>query len=208
MVVLTQDPAERPVLDWRQDMEPHLLGVLDRKHARQGKGSYKPRRADDVAECLDRLLAASGARGVARNVRRMGGGASKEQFLFDLLHEDGTAETLVLRMDPLEGIVETCRAREAQLLAAIAGVVPAPPVAFVDGDGAIMGQPAMVARFVRGVTKPRDATSGPSGVGIVIGERSAALLMPQYIDYLVEVNAFDFAGADLPAYAVPRAGTN
>ena len=189
-------------------MEPHLRALLDRKHARQGKGSYKPRRADDVAERLGRLLEANGVDGQARNVRRMGGGASKEQFIFDLERADGTGEPLVLRMDPLEGIVETCRAREAQLLDVIGAVVPAPPVVLVDGDGSIMGQPAMVARFVRGVTKPRDATSGPSGVGIVIGERSAAILMPQYIDNLVRVNAFDFASADLPLYAVPEAGTN
>lgn len=193
--------------DWRTHFEPHLVALLDAKHARQGKGDYKPRKAPDVAERLRRLLDAEGEHGKVRNVRRMGGGASKEQFLFDLLREDGNAETLVLRMDPLEGIVETCRTREAELIHAIDGTVPAPTIAFVDGDGRYMGQPAMVARFLRGATKPRDSVAGPSGVGIIIGERASAALIPQYYDNLIAIHGFDFAAADLPSYAVPRAGT-
>jgi len=159
-------------LEWREDFEPHLVALLDAKLARQGKRGYKPRNAQDVAERLGHLLAAHGVAGHARNVRRMGGGASKEQFLFDLIDDaDGTSQQFVLRMDPLEGIVETCRAREAQVLGVIGQTVPAPPVAFIDGDGRHMGQPAMITGFVRGDTKPRDASAGPSGVGIVIGER-------------------------------------
>jgi aminoglycoside phosphotransferase (APT) family kinase protein len=195
--------------DWRENFEPHLLALLEAKHARQGKGSYKPRVAIDVAERLDRLLEAHGEKGRAHNVRRMGGGASKEQFVFDLIDPaNATSQQYVLRMDPLEGIIETCRAREAQLLSVIGAIVPAPPVAFVDGDGTHMGQPAMITAFVRGDTKPRDATAGPSGVGIVIGERASAVLMPQYLDNLVAIHGFDFAGADLSTYAVPKAGTN
>jgi aminoglycoside phosphotransferase (APT) family kinase protein len=202
--------ADRAVMpDWRADMEPHLAAMLDAKHARQGKGSYKPREAQDVTERLDCLLEAHGSQGRAQNVRRMSGGASKEQFLFELADPvTGTSESLVLRMDPLEGIIETSRAREAQLLAVIGGTVPAPPVAFVDGDGRHMGQPAMITRFVRGATKPRDATSGPSGIGIVMGERASAALIPQYINNLVAIHDFDFANADLSTYAVPQAGTN
>ncbi|MFM2100335.1 MAG: hypothetical protein RLZZ366_1874, partial [Pseudomonadota bacterium] len=49
--------------------------------------------------------------------------------------------------------------------------------------------------------------SGPSGVGIVIGERASSVLMPQYLDNLVAIHGFDFAGADLSTYAVPEAGT-
>ena len=193
---------------WRSEMEPSLAALLDAKQARQGKGSYKPREAQDVAERLGHLLGAHGVRGHARNVRRMGGGASKEQFLFDLVDPSGTSEKLVLRMDPLEGIVETSREREAQLITALAGTVPMPSVAFVDPDGRHMGQPAMITRFVRGDTKPRDAVAGPSGVGIVIGERASAALIPQYINNLVAIHDFDFTKADLPAYAVPEAGTN
>lgn len=192
----------------RSAMESQLAALLDAKHARQGKSGYKPRNAQDVTERLGRLLAARGVSGTVANVRRMGGGASKEQFVFHLLDPEGQAsERLVLRMDPLEGIVETSRAREAQVIGAIAGIVPAPSVAFVDPDGQHMGQPAMITRFVHGDTKPRDSTSGPSGVGILIGQRAAAKLVPQYLDNLVAIHAFDFASADMSAYDVPQAGT-
>jgi hypothetical protein len=181
---LEQKPDLAP--DGRNNFEPHLVAMLDAKQARQGKGGYKPREAQDVSERLNRLLVAHGVQQQAHNVRRMGGGASKEQFLFDLVGPGGgTDERLVLRMDPLEGIIETCRAREAQVIEAIGGTVPAPSVAFVDADGRHMGQPAMITRFVRGDTKPRDATSGPSGVGIVIGERASVALIPQYLNNLV-----------------------
>lgn len=198
-----------PTPDWRQNFEPHLLALLDAKHARQGKGSYKPREARDVAERLARLLKAHGVKGVAQNVRRMGGGASKEQFVFDLFDRaSGATERLVLRMDPLEGIVETSREREAQLIGVISGTVPAPAIAFLDDDGRYMGQPAMITRFVRGDTKPRDAAAGPSGVGIVIGEQASMALIPQYLDNLVAIHGFDFANSDLSTFSVPEAGTN
>ncbi len=207
---MAQLESDHPAVpDWRGDMEPHLLAMLETKHARQGKCGYKPRETQDVAERLGRLLSAHGVRGHAHNVRRMGGGASKEQFLFELIDPaSGASEQLVLRMDPLEGIIETCRTREAQVLAVIGGTVPAPPVAYVDGDGRYMGQPAMVTGFVHGATKPRDSTSGPSGVGIVIGERASAALIPQYLDNLVAIHGLDFADIDLSTYAVPLAGTN
>jgi len=206
--VAQMETIRETVLDWRKDIEPHLLGLLEAKQARQGKGSYKPREAQDVAERLGRLLGAHGVSGHAHNVRRMGGGASKEQFLFDLVDSsDATTEKMVLRMDPLDGIVETSRAREAEVIAVIGSVVPAPSVAFVDAEGRHMGQPAMITRFVRGDTKPRDAVAGPSGVGIIIGEQASAVLMPQYINNLVAIHGFDFSGAALPTYAVPQAGT-
>ncbi|MEY2942377.1 MAG: hypothetical protein RLY97_391 [Pseudomonadota bacterium] len=206
MAQLEQKPDLAP--DRRNNFEPHLVAMLDAKQARQGKGGYKPREAQDVSERLNRLLVAHGVQQQAHNVRRMGGGASKEQFLFDLVGPGGgTDERLVLRMDPLEGIIETCRAREAQVIEAIGGTVPAPSVAFVDADGRHMGQPAMITRFVRGDTKPRDATSGPSGVGIVIGERASVALIPQYLNNLVAIHGFDFAAAALSTYAEPQAGT-
>jgi aminoglycoside phosphotransferase (APT) family kinase protein len=203
------NPDLTPAPDRHRNFEPYLVAMLDAKHARQGKSGYKPREAQDVAERLNRLLSAHGVSGHAQGVRRMGGGASKEQFQFDLVDPaNGTSNSLVLRMDPLEGIIETCRAREAQLLTVIKGTVPAPTVAFVDGDGRYMGQPAMITGFVRGDTKPRDATSGPSGVGIVIGDRASAALIPQYLDNLVAIHNFNFADAELSTYAMPSAGTN
>ncbi len=187
-------------------MEPRLAELISAKRRRRGGGRYIPLTAGEVAERLVVLLAANDESRRATNVRRMGGGASKEQFLFDL-DGDGPAERLVLRMDPLEGIVETCRGREAQVLAAVRGVVPVAPVAFVDARGAAMGQPAMVTQFVDGVTKPTDVGGGPSGVGIILGERVGTALAPQYVGNLAAIHAVDLDRCDLPDFAIPSAGT-
>jgi hypothetical protein len=45
-------------------------------------------------------------------------------------------------------------------------------------------------------------------VGIVIGERASAVLMPQYLDNLVAIHGFDFAGADISTYAAPKLGSD
>lgn len=194
--------------DWRERMEPRLLELLDRKLARQGKGRYLPLQAGEVAAMLGKLLEAHGEPRPAQNVRRMGGGASKEQFVFELAgRQGGPDERFVLRMDPLEGIIETCRRREAQVLVAVRGLAPVPDVAFVDGDGAIMGQPAMITRFVGGVTKPTTADSGPSGLGTVLGERISNALTPQYIGNLVAIHTADLTKVALPDFSVPTPGT-
>jgi aminoglycoside phosphotransferase (APT) family kinase protein len=192
---------------WREHMEPHLLRLLQAKLERQGRAKYKPRNAHDVAAGLAALLHAHGDEGRACNIRRMGGGASKEQFLFELESRDGEAARLVLRMDPLEGIIETCRTREAQVLNAVAGIVPVPRVAYIDGTGVHMGQPAVITRFVVGVTKPTGDAGGPSGLGILLGDKIGSALVPQYVGNLVAIHQFDYVAADLPAYAVPRPGT-
>lgn len=192
----------------REAMEPRLYDLLRAKHVRRALGPYRPRTSEEIAEGLDRLLAAEAKGAKATNVRRMGGGASKEQFLFDL--EDpasGTKETLVLRMDPREGIIETCRGREATVLCAVKDAVPVPPVRFVDADGRYLGQPAMVTGFVGGVTKPSAGKGGPSGVGIDLGPRIGGALAPQFIDYLVATHATDLSTAKLDGYAQPRPGT-
>lgn len=192
---------------WRDQFEPFLVDLLDRKFARQSKEHYLPRNAGEVAERLEAFLQSQGEERRAHNVRRMGGGASKEQFCFDLVGADGSAERMVLRMDPLEGIVETSRKREAEILAAVRDIVPVPPIAWVDPDGSYMGQPAMIANFVGGVTKPTDDGGGPSGLGIKIGERLGNALTPQYVSNLAAIHAFDFNKHQLPSYNVPVPGT-
>jgi len=55
-----------------------------------------------------------------QDLQRLSGGASKEQFTFDLLWQgpSGARETrkLMLRMEPKESIVETHRMREFQVM--------------------------------------------------------------------------------------------
>ncbi|MFW2828721.1 phosphotransferase family protein [Sphingomonas sp. ID0503] len=191
----------------REAIESRLLELLETKAARPRTVRYIPKTVEEVVTGLEHLFAREAIPARARNVRRMGGGASKEQFVFDLEGDvPPQFARCVLRMDPLEGIIETCRAREAQVLRAVAGVVPVPPVLCVD-DGSAMGQPAMITGFVGGVTKPSASTSGPSGVRATMGDRVGAALTPQFIRHLVSIHATDLGSASLPDYPRPRAGT-
>lgn len=192
----------------REAIEPRLLWLLHDKHERRKAGIYIPKTAEEIAAGVTRLFASLSIAATPRNVRRMGGGASKEQFVFDV--EGDVAPEFrrcVLRMDPREGIIETCRRREVQVLRAVQGKVPVPPVFCSDTDGAVLGQPAMITGFVGGVAKPTASGAGPSGLGGVMPEALAKALTPQFVEYMAAVHAVDITDAGLDDYAVPRPGT-
>ncbi|WP_324740296.1 phosphotransferase family protein [Tsuneonella sp. CC-YZS046] len=192
----------------RDAIEPRLREILVEKHERRKLGAYRPRTAAEIAQGASALFARSKLDATASNVRRMGGGASKEQFLIDLEGPQfPPGSKCVLRMDPREGILETCRRREAQVIRAVADVVPAPPVLCVDADGEALGQPLLVTGFVGGVTKPTSNESGPSGLGANLGPRIGGALAPQFIDYLAAIHDVDYEKVGLDDYAKPRPGT-
>ena len=138
------------------DIEPRIREILHEKRARRLQGPYSPRTVAQVSEGLSRLLAEEG--GAISDVRRMSGGASKEQFLFMYDGPRGR-EQLVLRMDPLEGLLETCRRREAQVLRAMRDVVPVPPCYWVDDKGTFLPHPGLIYGLAEGVDRP--PLSGP-----------------------------------------------
>jgi hypothetical protein len=92
-------------------IEPRMAYILERKLQRSKLGPYIPKTAKEIEQSLTQLFIADGLNDITiSGVKRMTGGASKEQFLFQLQHSGLTApQRYVLRMDPLEGIVETCR---------------------------------------------------------------------------------------------------
>lgn len=191
-------------------MESRMEYILDRKQLRSEMGPYMPRGVGEVEVALRALFAAEGLTGVLiKRLRRLAGGASKEQFVFELQHDAvEQPECLVLRMDTLEGVLETCRLRETQVMRAMAGVVPVPWVRFVDPEGQYLGHPGMVIEFVAGVTKPSSLDSGSvSGIGASLGEYTDTLAA-QYMKYLAAIHDFvpSTSGA-LDSFDVPSAGT-
>lgn len=193
----------------RDDIEARIVHVLARKMARRDQGGYSARTSAEVTAQLEALFAHEGLREVRiTELARMTGGASKEQFAFTLRHADvARPERLVLRMDPWMGIVETCRGREAQLLKAFSGVVPVPPLRFVDADGEHLGQPGLITQWVAGNTAPSDvAARAVTGVGIRF-EHWIARLAPQFVDNLARIHAFDWRAADLPWFDAPAANS-
>lgn len=187
------------------DMEPAIEALLTQKWKAHLQGPYTPKGEAEVAELLQRYISKHVAGGHVTAIHRMGGGASKEQFVFDLENCD-QAGRYVLRMDPLGAIVETDRRRECEALRAFAGHIPVPRAVWLDADGLEFGQPAVIMEFTNGVTKPSDPGARVNnGIGTVLGPRLRKLLAPQFIENLVAIHDFDWRGAELPSYQVPDA---
>src|SRR3546814_18014050 len=71
-------------------------------------------------------------------------------------------ESMVLRMEPPEAIVETSRLREFEIPGVAGDVVPVPPCYWVDAEGAYLPHPALISGLAAGTTKPaaRPSTQG------------------------------------------------
>jgi len=164
------------------DIEPAVKEVLERTLKKRTQGPYAACSDLLVREGLVRLFRAEGHRGVAiTELRRLAGGASKEMFCFSLDHDDiDVPDRLVLRMDPLESIIETSRRREAEIVRAMRGTVPVPEVRCLDDEGEFVGRSSVVTSFVPGVTKPAaSGGTGVTGLGTDYGS-SAARIAPQF----------------------------
>ena len=140
------------------------------------------------------------------NLQRLTGGASKEQFTFDLdWRPDGGARVrrkLILRMDPSESIVETHRLREAQLLRAMAPVVPVPEVLWVDPTPEQLGHPFLIAGFLEGTVQPEGGDRA-SGLGMYFPPNLRAGLKDQFVEHLASIHRFDWRRAELSSYDSP-----
>ena len=187
-----------------EDLEPRIRDLLAAKLIRRTTGPYRTLTTAEATVKLERLLRAEGVTEFSLEaVARMPGGASKEQFWFDLVTAAGR-ERLVLRMDPLEGIVETCRFREAELVHALRDHVPVARIRFADPEGQHLGQPGIVTSFVRGLSKPpADQDAVVSGIGTSFSPAWRERLTPHFIDTLAAIHAFDWRHAGLQHFEAP-----
>jgi aminoglycoside phosphotransferase (APT) family kinase protein len=184
------------------DMERANARILARRQASKTLPPYRAALIDEIAEVLRGFFALKRPGAEISGVRRVGGGASKEQFFFTL-EDEGGEEQFLLRMDPRRAITETDRAREFTLLQAMSGIVPVPQAAWVDNQAKHFPQPAAIMRVVEGVTKPSDAGMKVSGLGTWLGDGLRAKLKDQFLDHLVAIHAFDFRKHGLPGFDVP-----
>jgi aminoglycoside phosphotransferase (APT) family kinase protein len=140
----------------------------------------------------------------------MTGGASKLQMYFELDWSEpghGRSTTpLVLRMEPAASILETSRAREFQVIKALEGTVPVPPVYWYDDKGNYLPYPAIIYGFAEGVTKPSDSSSNASGVGISFPETTRAALARQFVENMVAMHRLDYSHADMSTFDLPEPG--
>ncbi|MEM7689536.1 MAG: phosphotransferase family protein [Pseudomonadota bacterium] len=189
----------------RIDTEPQLAAMLEARKARRSMPPYIPQRDGDVAALLSSFFEREKPGSLVADVARIGGGASKEQFVFTLEKPDGTKRRYVLRMDALEGITETSRAREFEILQAFHGVIPVPRPIWLDADAAHFPTPAVIMEFVDGVTKPQTDGVSVTGLGTVLGDPLRGKLAPQYFANLAAIHNFDWKAAKLEHFSAPTA---
>lgn len=193
-------PASR---EEAQDMEAVHARLLEKRRISRKLPPYRAALNSEVVETLNRFFAREVPGSSVSEVRRVGGGASKEQFFFSLTAPGGDAEKFILRMDPRAAITQTDRRREFEALKAFQGIVPVPEPIWLDADGEHFGEPAVIMRTVNGVTKPSDAGLKVSGLGTSLGADLRAKLRDQFIDNLIAVHALDWRTAHLPSFDVP-----
>ncbi len=186
--------------------------LLTRKLERRGGPGFTPLPLDTLASRIESLLQARiGSDFRVSDVRWLSGGASKLQVAFTLdwnRPDIGRERTpMVLRMEPAESIVETSRLREYQLIQAMTGTVPVPPVFWCDEDGEYLPYPSLIYGFAQGVTRPTGSADGVSGLGTQMSPELRRQLAPQFVECLAKIHGFDFRAADLSAFEVPEAGT-
>lgn len=107
---------------------------------------------DDIRRQLSRFLAAHAGdhKLVISNLRRIGVGRSRQNWVFDLASGDGdvpNVESLILRRDPDGGLVDTDRAVEFEVLRALtASDLRTPMPRWLDATGEWLGKPSLIMR--------------------------------------------------------------
>lgn len=190
---------ERPTM--LNDMEAVHRHIIGRRSANRSLPPYRAALTDEIVEILSTFFAKERPGAAVSGVRRVGGGASKEQFFFTL-SEGGEEEKFLLRMDPRSAITETDREREFILIGAMQGRVPVPEPVWIDNDAKHFPQSAAILRVVSGVTKPSDAGVKVSGLGTWLGPDLRAKIKDQFLDHLVEIHRYDFRANPLPGLSL------
>lgn len=182
--------------------------ALTRKMETRSGPAYTPAALADIAARLGSFFAETSPNAEISRVAPLGGGASKEQFRFDFTQGGQDPVTYVLRREPPESVVETHRMREYQLMRAMQGTVPVPDVPWVDPDGKWFGRPALISRFVAGVTKPPGGSANVTGLGAQYSQKLQRRLGSQFVDLFAKIHKFDWQSAELSAFDVPPSGSD
>ena len=196
----------------RFPVEREIDHILTRKMERRGGVGFSPIPLPTLSANIETLLGKELKESFQiLDARWLSGGSSKLQMAFTLdWNRPGVGREktpMVLRMEPAESMVETSRLREYQVIKAFEGIVPVPPVFWVDAEGEHLPYPGLIYGFAQGVTKPTTAKSGVAGLGTQLDLELRQKLAPQFIDHLGKVHTRDFTKAGLDAFDVPQLGT-
>ncbi|MGD9662523.1 MAG: phosphotransferase family protein [Porticoccaceae bacterium] len=207
------DNKQNPSTEWIEAIrtkfptERTVDEALTRKLRNRAGPAYSPSSLAEIETCLKNFAADTVPGCQISDVEPLGGGASKEQYRFDLTDTDNNKTTYVLRREPPESVVETHRLREYQIMRAMKGVVPIPDVPWVDSDGHWFGRPSLISRFVGGVTKPADSKGNVTGLGTGFSPELQRDLGIQFVELMAKFHSHDWRKDELDAFDIPAQGS-
>ncbi len=214
---MTSDIREAPSAEWIADIrrrfrvERTVDLQLTAKLERRSQPVTPLSGLADLRARLERFLRAKlNSEFAIRDLTYLSGGASKEQFVFNLDTVDNgikRSDKLVLRRDPSEAVTSTHREREFQLFQAFAGIVPVPRARWIDEPGEFFGRSSLICDFVAGVQKPTHATGNITGIGILFAPHSRTRIAEEFIGALAKIHNADLGHADLSAFDICPAGS-
>ncbi|MBY4575521.1 hypothetical protein ACN94_18345 [Gordonia paraffinivorans] len=195
-----------PILQ-RDDFEPSIAAMLDRKAAATAQvGAYRPVGEVAVRDGLTEFLARTEPTAQVTDVVRMGGGASKEQYIVEVVTDTSLPTRYVLRLDALQSVMETDRQREFDVLKLVSPHLPVPEPMWVDPAGSALGRPFLITSFVTGVAKPTQGDNDSvSGLQTDLSDDLRGALSRQFVANLAALHSIPLAGADLGSLGYPGA---
>lgn len=205
----------------RYPVEQEVDAVLTRKMQNRAlrQEGYTPVTLEQLSEGTSKLLKAKIAgEFTLDNMRWLSGGASKLQMAFDLhwRGENGGAAQemvtpMVLRMSPMEPVVETSVLRETEIVKLVQreGVLKVPTAYWIDETGEFLPYPAIIYGFVTGKTQPsKPPSTQVTGTGLNFGPELRAKLAPQVVKQVADLHRFDVSGLDIPGFDKVKVGSN
>lgn len=189
------------------DLEPQIEAMLNEALLLRNKPPYPVRTQPQIKASLQHFLNQQSdlANPEIKNLKPLGGGASKEQFVFDLIQNNQPTQRCVLRMDPLESAVVTNREREYAILDLMQGIVPSPKPLWVDYTGEQLGCPSLITDFIGGVTKPSLSTSNVSGFGTVFDLKTREMLTKPFLKHLTAMHTINWKDTPYDCFSAPTA---
>jgi len=207
-----EDPRRQPTdafmgaIRDRFPVEPEIDKILTRKMQRRTGPPFQTVAIETLVAGTASLISAELGYAIEiQGAKWLSGGASKLQMVFDLNWRGpdgmapGTVTRMVLRMEPASSVTESSRKREFEMLRAVEGTVPVPPVYWVDPDADHLPYPALICGFASGTAKPSGDPGKVTGLGQNYGPELRAKLAPQFVSLLAGLHRMKIP--DAPALA-------
>lgn len=219
--VCRDQPSEAFIeyLQKKYPTETEIDEVLTRKlrNRRKRQECYTPVTLEQLVEATKKLLQEKiGNNFELTKPRWLSGGASMIQMAFHLSWQgpEGNVPTetdMVLRMSPMEPVVETSFKRESAIIAVVQKnqLLPVPSCYWVDETGEYLPYPAIVYGFVTGVAKPSTAPKVQvTGIGLNFGPHLRDKLAPKVIKQMANLHRFNAENLVIEGFDPISAGSN